>query len=499
MRTGVKYLFLIAFAVASTCCTASIQFKHSIGGNSPDHGYCARQTYDNGYIAVGTTSSFTNGNSDIYVVRTDSNGIVAWTKNFGTANIEVARYVEELKDSSIIIVGYTNNTTANGYDVYLLRLDRWGNKVWEKTYGGTDWEFAYSVHQTSDGGFIIAGGTYSYGKGSEDMYLIKTNINGDTTWTKTFGGRYDDEARSVRETAAGEFILTGYTKSFTDTTGGDAYVVKTNSTGDTLWTKSYGGLKEDLANDIIECKNGDYVFCGRSYSYCNKNANMYLARLYNNGSLNWQISNGLLKDSIYDSLESLVELQNGNLASIGVTFSYGGGQNEGYLLITNASGGFINGPTYGTGGKDECYSVAVTRDKGFIICGFTDSTKIGFNAPNLFLIKTDSTGQLPKMKFWFSVNDMNNGLINTIDTYPNPFTVQTNITINSNEEIYPTDLNLELSDISGRICAVSYRIVNSRNKNIELQMDKGNLQSGIYFVRYFLKYQCVGASKVIVE
>ena len=279
-----------------------------------------------------------NVNSDIYVVKTDSNGITTWVKNFGSSNIEVARYVEETKDSSLIIVGYTNNTKGNGYDVYLLKLDRWGNKLWEKTYGGPDWEFAYSVHQTTDGGFIIAGGTYSYGKGNEDMYLIKTDINGDTTWTKTYGGTDDDEARSVRQTTDGNYILGGSTKSFNDVNG-DAYVVKTNSTGDTLWTKTFGGGKEDLANDIIECKNGDYVFCGRTYSYSNQDANMYMLRLDINGSGLW--AQNYLQDSTYDSLEGIVELKNGNLVAIGVTtyfrIGYGGGQDDGYLLITDAA------------------------------------------------------------------------------------------------------------------------------------------------------------------
>lgn len=492
-----KVILFILLVIAASGYAMSIRFKQSIGGNAPDDGSCARQTYDGGYIAVGTTSSFTNGQSDIYVVKTDSNGIVMWTRNFGSANIEVGKYVEQTKDSSLIIVGYTNNTNGNGYDVYLVLLDRYGNKIWEKTYGNTDWEFAYCVHQTSDGGFIIGGGTYRDTTG-EDMYLVKTDANGAIKWTKTYGGRYDDEAKSVRQTIDGGYILAGYTKSLNDTVEGDAYVVKTNSIGDTLWTRSYGGLKEYLANDIIECKNGDFTFCGRTYSFSNKDANMYLARTDNNGTALWEQTNNL-KDSIYDSLEGIIELQNGKLVSIGVTYSYGGGQDDGYLLITDAAGNYIDGPTYGSGKHDRCFSVEATRDKGFIICGYTDSTKIGFNATNLLLIKTDSTGRLPSMKYWFSTNDINNSLVSSISAYPNPFTAEAHIIINTTTEVHPSDLRLILTDITGRAYHPNYNIINSQSKSIELQLYKADLPEGIYIIHYFHKQQPLGVSKVIVE
>lgn len=492
-----KLILLFSVSVCFAGNAAGIRFKQSIGGNSPESGYCARQTYDKGYIAVGTSSSFTNGQSDIYVVKTDSNGQVMWTKNFGSANVEVARYVEETKDSALIIVGYTNNTNGKGYDVYLLRLDRWGNKVWEKTYGGADWEFAYSVHQTNDGGFIIAGSTYSYGMGNEDMYLIKTDINGDTAWTKTYGGIDDDEARSVRQTSDGGYIVVGSTKSFVDSTG-DAYVVKTNSTGGTLWTKSYGGNKADRVNDVIECMNGDYALCGITGSYSNKDLDFFLFRVNNTNTLLWAKNFG--KDSLYDALESLVELKNGRLASIGASYGYtGGGKDDGYLLLTDANGNFIDGATYGTGGHEQCFSVQVTRDNGFIICGYTDSTKIGFNANNLLLIKTDSTGRLPIMKFWYSTNDINTSLINSIFAYPNPFNAELHIVITTHAEIDVSDFTLILTDITGRICTADYSIIKSQNKSLELLLRKSNLDEGIYFIQYLLKQQPSGVSKVIVN
>lgn len=502
MKKLTSLLFTICIVLSYQAGT--IRFKQSIGGNAPENGYCARQTYDNGYIAVGTTSSITNGNTDIYVVRTDSNGIVFWTKNYGSANIEVGRYVEQTKDSSLIIVGYTNNTNGKGYDIYLLRLDRWGNKLWEKTYGGSDWEFAYSVHETSDGGFIIAGGTYSYGAGNEDAYLIKTDMNGHTLWTKTYGGVEDDEARSVRETMDGGFVFSGITKSFNDSNG-DAYIVKTNSIGDTLWTKYFGGAKEDQANDIIECKNGDFAFCGLTYSYSTAESDQFVTRISSNGILIWE--NNIVKDLKHDAFEAIVETKSGKLISTGTTSSYGGGQDDGCVVMLDASGnyipdgkgGFYYGSSVGAGGHDQLFSIAITSDNGYILCGFTDSTKIGFNATNMFLVKTDSLAQFPPMKFWFSTNELNSNIITSATIFPNPFNTEATVAIVATKDMQPSDIKMEMVDIIGRAFVPDYRIVQSQNTNISFQLTVGILKPGIYFIRYYFKGEIAGASKVVVE
>ena len=494
VRSLLSLFFFLSLLVSSA---QSIQFKQSIGGPYPDYGYCARQTYDNGYIAVGSASSSTTGNADMFVVKTDSNGIVIWRKQFGSPNIEIARWVEETSDSSLIIVGYTNNTGGKGYDIDLLKLDRWGEKIWEKMIGGPDWEFAYSVHPTTDGGYIIAGGTYSYGKGNEDAYLVKTDGNGDTLWTKTYGGGEDDEARSVKQTSDGGFILTGSTKSFADAIG-DVYLIKTNASGDTVWTKTYGGAKADIANDVIECMDGNFALCGATESYHTKGPDFYLLKIQQiDGAPIWTSWDG--RDTAYDALQSIVELKNGYLASIGIRYGAGGGGTDGYLFITDALGNWQDGPTYGTGGNDECYSVAKTRDNGFIICGNTDSTNFGYASPNLFLVKVDSTGHLNnKLKFYLS-SKINSAVISSLEAFPNPFSENTRLLIHSTVEIRSTELSLKATDISGRSCAIDYNVLSSQTNRIELELHKNNLTPGIYFLRYYFRNQPVGVSKIVVE
>jgi len=480
----------------------SIKFKESIGGVTPDYGYGAKQTYDNGYIAVGSTASFSYGETDVYVVRTDSNGFVLWPqRHFGTPFVDVGRSVEETKDSSLIITGFTNGNLANGYDVLLLRLDKWGDSLWWKTYGGTGWDFAYSVHQTFDRGFIIAGGTYSYGVGGEDFWLIKTDANGDTMWTKTYGGTKDDEARSVRQTSDSGYILVGTTKSFGDTTG-DIYVVKTKANGDTLWTKKYGGSKEDDGTDIVTCKNGGYALCGRSYSFPVKGSKMYLIRIKSNGdTLYSNIANYVYpKDTVYESLEGIVELPNGYFSSIGVYFGQysASGNGNGYMYVTDSVFNWKAGNTYGTIGGEGCYSLSVTKDKGYIICGFTDSTSLGFAEANLFLIKTDSVGVDPHSPFLLSTKNLSSTL-NFISAYPNPFNSVLNITLNTNSSLNPIDFRISIVDIRGQSRIPSYRIISASNQDIALQINKNNLNPGIYFIQYYSGQQMIGISKIAVE
>ncbi len=490
-------LTLLSYFAYLHCRAQQVTFKESLGGNLPDYGYSVIQAYDKGYVAAGSTASFSYGNSDVYVIKTDSNGTLKWSKHFGSPNIEVGRCVEELKDSSLIIVGFTNNVNANGYDVYLLHLDSQGDSLWAKTYGGTGWDFAYAVHQTIDGGFIIAGGTYSYGSGGEDCWLIKTDISGDTLWTKTYGGDMDDEARSVRQTSDSGFVLTGTTKSFGDTSG-DVYIVKTTKTGDTLWTRTYGRKFEEDGTDIIECKNHDFAVCGRAYDDSGlKTASTYLLRTQNNGQYKWSVY--YYNDTVhYSSLESIIEIPNGNLFSAGITDKYGQGAKDGFLLITTDVGQFINGYTYGTAEDDGWYSVTPTKDKGYIFCGYTDSTNLGFGEQNLCIQKTDSNGLTPFIPFLLSTHTFKSNAL-YVNIYPNPFNTNTHILINSVDKISPSNFSLKTMDITGRNCSANYRIVSANNNSIELQLNRNDLQQGIYFIQFYQNSQQVGTSKVIIE
>ena len=135
------------------------------------------------------------------------------------------------------------------------------NILWTKTYGGTHPDHSYSVQQTSDGGYIIVGSTLSFGAGIYDVYLIKTDANGDTLWTKTYGGTNTDEGLWIQQTSDGGYVITGSYDSYS-AVDYDVYVIKTDPNGDTLWTRTYGGNGWDDGYSVQQTSNGGYVISG---------------------------------------------------------------------------------------------------------------------------------------------------------------------------------------------------------------------------------------------
>lgn len=196
---------------------------------SNEYGYSVQITSDLGFILTGWTDHF-DADGDVWLVKTDANGATEWSNHFGGAGDDCGYSVQQTSDGGYIITGSTQFLGTGDYDLYLIKTDANGNQQWSKTFGGPSDDYGRSVQQTTDGGYIIAGSTYSYGAGSADVYLIKTNVNGDTLWTRTFGGSGDDRGHSVQQTSDGGYIITGATQS-SGAGGYDVYLIKTDANG----------------------------------------------------------------------------------------------------------------------------------------------------------------------------------------------------------------------------------------------------------------------------
>jgi hypothetical protein len=308
-----------------------------------------------------------------------------WTKTYGGSGDDRGYFLQETSDGGYIIVGSTTSFGEGGYDVYLVKTDEDGDALWTKTYGGTGSDVGYSVQETSGGGYIIAARTTSFGAGSGDMYLIKTNANGDTLWTKTYGGEYDEGAGLVQETPDGGYIMVGYTKSFS-VAFGDVYLLKTDSAGDTLWTKTYGGIGEDWGVSVKQTPDDGYIIAGITWSFGAGGWDAYLLRTNAWGDTLWT--------KTYGGPESEYAL------SIQETFDYGyiiagwiepfesGDVYDVYLVKIDSDGGLLWEKTFGTEDLDYGHSVCVAPDGGYIVAGCTYSVGEG----DLYLVKTDSNG-----------------------------------------------------------------------------------------------------------
>lgn len=455
-----------------------IRFRKTIGSIGYDFGMSAQQTNDKGYIIGGSTTSFGNGSTDIYLIKTDSMGIAKWHQTYGGINIDRGMSIKQTNDNGYIISGYTNSYGAGGYDAYLIKTDSIGNKQWEKTYGGNDWDFVNCVEQTDDGGYILCGSTYSFGKGNQDFYLLKTNPSGDTLWTRTYGGVKDDEAKSVIQTTDGGFLLTGYTKSMGDTLG-DFYTVKTNALGDTLWTNKFGGIEIDYGNDVLESANGGYFIGGETKSFGAGNSDGIIVKISNTGISGTTI---LIGGANFDNIESIVEASDGKIAMVGTTFSLGNANGVGdvYFLILNSNLSFYNSNTYGSLESDIGYSIEETNDRGFIMCGITK----GYNSNSLediYLIKTDTLGNTTTSVGVVVTNVEN---INSLDPesialYPNPADQTVHLIINSSIE---DELLLTITDIIGRKHFYKEIKTTINKGTINIDIPTSDLKNGMYFI-----------------
>jgi len=238
----------------------------SFGGDSLDKGFGIAITEDSNFIIVGQTKSYGAGSSDVWLIKTDTSGNVIWTQTHGGINYDIGRCVKNTADRGFIIVGSTYSFGAGFRDIYLVKTDSLGDLLWFKTYGGGDYDWGYDVDVTMDSGYIIVGSTNSFGAWGQDVYLIKTDINGDTLWTKTYGGIDDDVGYSVAVTPDGGFIVAGDTES--EGAGfSDVYLIKTDSLGDIMWSKTYGGSHNDGAYCVENTQDNGFIITGYTYSY----------------------------------------------------------------------------------------------------------------------------------------------------------------------------------------------------------------------------------------
>jgi hypothetical protein len=361
----------------------------TFGGAGYDEGNSVQQTSDGGYIIVGRTTSFGAGNQDVYLIKTDASGNAVWTKTFGGTNDDGGYSVRQTSDGGYIIAGFTKSFGAGNQDVYLIKTDASGNSVWTKTYGETNNDNGNSVQQTSDGGYIITG-TYGSSGANADVYLIKTNANGNGVWIRTFGGAGygNDYGFSVQQTSDGGYIIAGAT--LTENGGifkNSVYLIKTNASGNSVWEKTIGGTQDDYGYSVQQTSDGGYIVAGYTYSYGVGSGDVYLIKTDANGNTTWTKTFG---GTDLDGGCSVRQTSDGGYIVAGFTQSFGAGSYDVYLIKTNANGNSTWTRTIGGANNDCGYSVQQTSDGGYIIAGYTGS--YGAGGFDVYLVKTDVNG-----------------------------------------------------------------------------------------------------------
>jgi len=416
-----KYLLLLIllFQIVLLSQSPDTLWTKTFGGAEDDFGYFAEQTSDGGFIVTGWTQSFGAGLNDVWLIKTNSMGDTLWTKTFGGSEDDNISCVHQTSDGGYILFAETVSFSSNYWQAWLTKTDQFGDTSWTKLIGQNRHYFIQSGQELPGGDFIFVGYHKASGAGQEDIWLVKTNASGDTIWTKTFGGSESDISTSIRQTSDSGFIISAITKS-SGAGNYDVWLIKTDSEGDTTWSKTYGGPDTDYANDVKQTNDNGFIIAGatRSFGHVNFYNDAWLIKVNSNGDTMWTKTFG---SELHDGFSSVQQTLDGGYISAG----YLGLDNfntDAWLIKTDSSGDTLWTATYGGSNWDCGRSVEQTSDGGFIISGAYDATST--NSYDLYLIKLasdlneiehENLNYIPES---FSLKQ----------NYPNPFNPSTKIT-----------------------------------------------------------------------
>ena len=331
-----------------------------------------QQTIDGGYITVGYLDNLNNGDRLIYMVKTDGNGNEQWAQTFGGTNYDSGNSVQQTTDGGYIICGWTYSFGNVNGDVYLIKTDGNGTEQWHQTFSGTTFAYGASVQQTIDGGYIITG------RADSDVFLLKTDGNGQEQWNQTFGGTNYDSGNSVQQTTDGGYIICGGTSSFGNG-GSDVYLIKTDGNGQEQWNQTFGGLDNESGVSVQQTSDGGYII-KKNIENWDTIQSVFLIKTDDNGNLQWEEAVSGLGTERGGAVRQTTD---GGYVVIGSFVDQNWGTESTHLLKTDANGNQLWDKTY-EGGRLGT-SLELTDDGGYIITGLS-------SIYSFYLIKTDGSG-----------------------------------------------------------------------------------------------------------
>jgi len=473
-----KIAVLIMFLLATQGAWAQVMFHRHYGGGADDYGIKVLQTSDGGYLVAAITESFGAGYRDIFLIKTSDLGDTLWTRTIGGTGGEQPSALKVTSDNQFIIAGSTGSKGAGGYDVYLLKIDQNGDTIWTRTYGGIEDEDGCDVIETIDGGYLVVGGTRSFATGSSSMYAIKTNSVGDTLWTKTYTKKSSNICSSVVQLSDSGYFFVGQTLLPGQISTSDCYFVRTDMAGDTIWTKTYGGADYDGAFLVYKENGGNIVISGTTKSFGAGGFDIFLSMFNINGEEIWiKTYGGALDD--YGGIFS--PTTDGGYIISGYTENYGAGNQDMFLIKTDTFGDTLWTRTFGGYNDEWSGSVIQTLDNGFIISGYSNSFGNGIE---VYLVKTNPEGisglpQIIPQNIQYEV-------------YPNPGNGQFNIEF---EDPNSTAMKVEVFDHAGKLVFEKNGI--NRQGNV-YPLSLAGFPSGSYLLQVTTSKGCA-VTKLVIQ
>ena len=492
MKTLITILLLV---ISTSLFSQNIEWETNLGGSIDDTAYSIKQTNDGGYIVAGFSMSTNgdvggnNGSLDLWIVKLDNTGILVWETNLGGSTIDNAYSIQQTTDNGYIVAGSSGSNDGdvggnNGQnDFWIVKLDSTGSLVWETNLGGSNLDIARSIEQTTDSGYIVAGSSNSTNgdvggnNGANDFWIVKLDSTGSLVWETNLGGSNDDFAHSIEQTTDGGFIVAGRSESANGDVGGnnggiDFWIVKLDSTGILVWETNLGGSNWDEASSIEQTTDEGYIVTGLSFSNDgdvggnNGNSDYWIVKLDSTGSLVWETNLG---GNSTDEAYSIAQTTDGGYIVAGYSFSIDGdvggnyGQKDYWILKLDSTGNLVWETNIGGSDNDIARSIEQTTDGGYIIAGSSSSINndVGGNngANDFWIVKLDGT---------LGIED---NTASKISISPNP-TSNTISIANISEEI----TKIEILDLQGRLMLSQNNIINNT-------INLSNLQSATYLIK----------------
>lgn len=464
-----KRLFIISALFMSFQLFGQQTWIKSYGNSGYDYARDVKQDTDTGYVVTGCSSSFGPDNAEAYLLKLDTGGNFVWSYNYGGQGTEYGEELVITNDSTYAFAGYTNSFGAGGWDFYLVRAGDQGIPMWEKTYGGSDWDRAYGITQLADSGFVMVGESYSFG-GYLRAFAVRTDKNGDTLWTYVHNSPEPSFFKGVA--LDGDSLVMcggigdGNANSF------DGLVIKMNIDKTIGWTQQIGQGNNDYLNAVYSV-NGVYSMGGvRSYNYSADKEDLWMYRIYDDGTLisdttfvNATPENDGIKDCVARDFDQ-------DYYWVGYTESYGymvDGKPDVFMAKMTFTELQFAGANFGEEGDDIGYAIDRTYDGGVVICGDTKFWNTG--GYNAFIMKLDGPWNFPNWMNDLTYDNITNSISNyaqstPITVYPNPF--ENEITLPYLENGYT-----RIYDLGGKLIY---------QDTYQQQLDLNELEKGTYLL-----------------
>ena len=516
-----KKLYTLVFVCLSFAANAQFNFQHLYGGSNQERGQTLLETYNNMFLFNGATTSYGQGNADAIFIKNDNAGRIIWSKVYGLTDYDNSEFAIETPDFGYLAVGRSIVSIGSGFtDAWIYKTDSAGILQWSKAYGnpGVNDGFVQGIN-TADNGFTFIGNTRSIGVGSNDVFLVHTNAIGDTIFTRSFGSVESESGLSVIQTTDGGYAICGRQQTFPNGVAqSDGLIIRTDVNGDLLWANLYGDSLWEEFESIQELSNGRLVIAGSTVSFGQGNYDILMMMTDSAGLPLISVAYGGLNS---DASYSVLVNTDNSLVISGYTDSYGYGHNlmgtdstNIFLLKTDTTGQVLWMNTFGDGLQDEAFRSAKALDGGYMISGFT-SNYIYPDSSQMLFIKTDSLGSSGcHEKFVTPLTSTNTMIFNpalfiqnsgvgvnnvnviesTIITSDDDACLFANILSAENSDsflIYPnpfvSELNLDLADMKGsefsvKIIAANGTIVFSQSIQSNESINTANLADGLYCI-----------------